>query len=313
MSGEYIVFHRKNIIEAKYAGNEFEDTITWEPACPEDIYNKYKSISNLQLAKNNTIIKINYWLLSSAISWFVENKHNFDPATTIPIKLGLIKRINLQKSLYDIVPVEEHNIYPNSDKLISDFNKYLQNKNSISEKDLILMKVFLHIGDTKGFLIDWLNENGEKITGKEIRDNAIAKIATSNNQSWLLRETSIVSSDFIKAYCITYKNVDGEINHTPIAHIYGFGYVILNVNREAVMPNEDSKAIFPNYTGNIHASFIDLLEELVIINKFNIKNVIKNIQIAPKINIESKITTKIYQIVTYLVCIFAILFGFLYL
>ena len=139
------------------------------------------------------------------------------------------------------------------------------------------MKVFLHIGDTKGFLTDWLNESGEKIKGNEIRAKALAQIDNAVNGSWILRESSITSSDFIKAFAITYKNNSGTINHCPIAHVYGFGYIELNVNREAKMPFEQSKAMFPAYKSIIQPSFIDLIENLATRYNFNISSVIKNI------------------------------------
>jgi hypothetical protein len=152
-----------------------------------------------------------------------------------------------------------------------------QINNILSEKDIVLMKVFLHIGDTRGFLTDWLNESGEKITGIAIREKALEKIANAVLGSWLLRETSIVSSDFIKAFAITYKNIFGIISHLDIAHVYGFGYIHLNVNRDDIMPEEKSNDMFPKYLGIIHPSFIDLLEHLANENIFFISNVIKNI------------------------------------
>jgi hypothetical protein len=275
MSNQYADFNKKKIVEAKAQDNEFEDTITWEPACPEDIYNKYKSISNLQLNANNTIRGINYWLLESAHSWFIQNNQKFDPSTTLPIRTGLINRIILQKKLCELVPLEVDQVVPPTDKLIQNFNMYIQNKNVLSGRDIVMMKVFLHIGDTQGFLTDWLNESGEKITGNAIREKALEEITNSINGSWLLRETSIVSSDIIKAFAITCKNIIGEIDHIPIAHVYGFGYIVLNVFRDTVMPAEQSNEMFPKYTGTIYPSFIDLLEHLARVDKFNISNVIK--------------------------------------
>ena len=76
MSGIYVDFNKRKIVVAKEEGNDFEDTITWELACPEDVYNKYKTISNLQLNSDNKIRGINYWLLDSAITWFIENYEN---------------------------------------------------------------------------------------------------------------------------------------------------------------------------------------------------------------------------------------------
>lgn len=277
MSSIYADFNKKKIVKAKEEENEFEDTITWEPACPEDVYNKYKSISNLQLNSDNKIRGINYWLLESAISWFIQNKQKFDPATTLPIRTGLIKRIILQQKLCELISEPADQVVPSTDKLIKNFNTYIQNKNILSEKDIVLMKVFLHIGDTRGFLTDWLNESGEKITGNEIRAKALEKITNSTNGSWLLRETSIVSSDIIKAFAITYKNIFGVIYHIAIAHVYGFGYIQLDVDREAIMPAEQSNLQFPSYVGIIHPSFIDLLEHVAHANSFLISSVIKNI------------------------------------
>jgi hypothetical protein len=271
-------FNKKKIEIAKEEGNEFEDTITWNPACPEDSYNKYKTISNLQLNLDNTIRGINYWLLDSAIGWFIENQKSFDPSTTLPIRSGLINRIILQQKLRELVLEEVDQIVPNVNKLIENFDIYIQNKNTLSELNIILTKVFLHIGDTNGFLTDWLNESGEKITGNAIRAKAFEKITNSPIGSWLLRESSIVSSDIFKVYAITFKNMLGEINHIAIAHVYGFGYIQLHVYRETIMPDEQSKGIFPTYNLESHTpSFIDLLEYLTSKYNFNISNVVKNI------------------------------------
>jgi hypothetical protein len=281
MSQYYANLHSTNIKKAKDDGEEFEDTITWEPACPDGILNKFESISNCQLKRDNTIHGINYWKIESAYSWFIANHHNFDPVTTIPVKAGLFKRILLQKRLCELVEGYEQLFFikENIDNinmlLITNFNRYIVNKNSLTEKELVILKSFLHIGDTKGFLTDYTDENDMKITGNAIRDMAIERINAAENGSWLLRETSIVSSDFIKAYCITYKDTDGNISHVPIAHAAGFGYIVPDVARGTVMPNKDSKAKFPKYVGPIHASFIDLLDHLAHHNRFVISKVLR--------------------------------------
>ena len=70
----------------------------------------------------------------------------------------------------------------------------------------------------------------------------------------------------------------GEIDHIPIAHVYGFGYIELKVNRDTVMPDEKSKEMFPTYNLESHTpSFIDLLEYLSSKYNFNIGNIVKNI------------------------------------
>jgi len=281
MAEYYAKLHSMNIKKAKDDGEEFEDTITWEPACPDGILNKFESISNCQLKRDGTIHGINYWKINSAHSWFIANHNNFDPITTVHVKAGLFKRIMLQKRLCELVEDYEQlffvkeNIDNVNIMLVTNFNRYIVNKNDLSEKELVILKSFLHIGDTEGFLTDYTGENDMKITGNAIRDMALARINAAGNGSWLLRETSIVSSDFIKAYCITIKNNSGTIDHIPIAHAAGFGYIVLDVHRGAVMPSKDSKVKFPKYVGPIHASFIDLLEHLEQTKQFVISKVLR--------------------------------------
>ena len=274
MAEHYAVFHDQKITKAVDDGEEFEDPITWESACPENKYNKFKTISNLQLKKNKKIHAINYWTIESANAWFHEQQKKFDPSTTLPVTQGLLKRVALHKSLCELVPEQ---IKPTPEKLIADFNKFVQDKTSITMKELVLIKVFLHIGDTTGFLTDWTNDNGDKITGKLIRAKALAKIQSASNGSWLLRDCSIIGSNIIKVYAITIKDNVGTIDHIPIAHVYGFGYVELNVSREAIMPDEGSNELFPGYIGINQPSFIDLLEMLALKYQFNISMACKNI------------------------------------
>ena len=276
MAENYAVFHAQKITKAADDGEEFEDPITWEPACPENNYNKYKTISNLQLKKNKKIHAINYWTIESANAWFHDEQRKFDPSTTLPVTQGLLKRVALHKSLCELVPLAEQ-IEPTNEELIVIFNKFVQDKTSITMKELVLMKVFLHIGDTTGFLTDWTNADGDKVTGKLIRDQALAKIQSAANGSWLLRECSITGSSMIRVYAITIKNTVGFINHIPIAHVYGFGYIELDVKREAVMPDEGSDQPLPTYIGINQPSFIDLLEMLALKYQFNISLACKNI------------------------------------
>jgi hypothetical protein len=284
MSELYRRLHSNNIQQARDAGNEYEDNITWEPTCPDGILNKFETISNCQLKQDNTIHGINYWNIESAYRWFITENHKNDPNTTVPVKDGLFKRIRLQKRLGELVDEEERKLFvpDNMDSinttLIANFNRYLQDKNSLTEKELVVMKSFLHIGDTKGFLTDYTNENDKKIDKGDIRDLALLQINQADNGSWLLRECSFQSSDFIKAYCITLKPLQSNIiQHIAIAHVVGFGYIVLDqAERGAIMPNKDSKGQFPKYNDTICASFIDLLEYISKECSFIMSKVLRN-------------------------------------
>lgn len=267
MASNYANFHTIKLQKAIDEDQEFTDIISFEPACEGNKYNKYFSISYLRIDKLNRPIRIYYWTLESAKLWVLDNNKKTDPETRLLINNGFPERIRLHMEL---TTYYDNNYNPSTEELVPLFDRYIKGL-SLSPPEICAIKVFLHMDDS-GFLSDWLDT-----TGVDIRMMALAAIETSNNGSYLLRKSSIVDSDIIKARVITFKDNNGNISHIPIAHVYSFGYVELDVSRSTEMPNEGENKQFPKYVGKVYPSFIDILEGIATKYSFNVSKIIYNV------------------------------------
>lgn len=263
----YAKFHTTKLQQAIDEDQEFTDIISFEPACEGNMYNKYLSISYLRIDKLNRPNKIYYWTIESAKLWVLDNNKKTDPETRILINNGFPERIRLHMELQNY---PEYMITPTTEALSSLFDRYIK-KEHITPSELCAMKVFLHMDDS-GFLSDWLDT-----VGQNIRTMALTAIEISDNGSYLLRKSSIVDSDIIKARVITYKNTTGIVSHVPIAHVYSLGYIELNVGRSETMPNEGENKPFPKYVGKVYTSFIDILEGMATKYDFDVSKIIHNV------------------------------------
>lgn len=264
MTCNYTTFHTNKLEKSP---NDFVDLITFDPACEDMKYNKFKSISCLRINKLNHPTKIYYWSLDSAIYYVLDHNKKMDPETKLLLPSNFGERVKLQQELRTYFP-ETYN--PSIDYLSILFNQYIIEPSILIPSQLCELKVFLHM-DSSGFLTEWVDT-----TGIDIRTKAIEKINTSENGSWLLRKSSIIDSDIIKARVVTIKNNTGDINHIPIAHVYSFGYIELIVSREDKMPNEGSNNIFPKYYDPIYTSYVDIMYGLSKKYNFILSKIITN-------------------------------------
>ena len=86
-------------------------------------------------------------------------------------------------------------------------------------------------------------------------------ITNAENGSWLIRHSSVEDSDVMKARVITSKSRDGQINHTIISVIYGYGYVTPNVQRGEKLPHLGSGE-YVKVSRYVAPSFIHLIKDL---------------------------------------------------
>ena len=250
MSHNYATFHTNKLEKAP---NDFVDLITFDPACEDMKYNKFKSISCLRINMLNHPTKIYYWSLDSAIYYVLDHNKKMDPETKLLLPSNFSDRVKLQQELRTYFP---DTYDPPIEYLSILFNQYIVDPSILTPSQSCELKVFLHM-DSSGFLTEWVETNGT-----DIRDKALEKINNADNGSWLLRKSSIIDSDIIKARVITIKNNTGDINHIPIAHVYSFGYIELDVSREYKMPNEGSNNVFPKYVGPVYTSYVDIMDGL---------------------------------------------------
>ena len=231
---------------------EAECPISYEELSPC----KTNSISILKLGLDNTIYSIYHMKLDVAKHLYVDQGKTIDFKTQTPIKANMRGRIALQLKLAEYMQAGL-SVDPTKEHLIATFDAYLKNPATTSEHDMVLMKTNLHMDDS-GFLSEWIDT-----PVMNFRDLAIAKIATSEPGSWLLRKASVVESDVIKPRCITFKNkLTGNVDHLIIAHIYGFGYTTFDkMARGYKMPQSNNGEKMPQFD-TVYESFIDILESL---------------------------------------------------
>ena len=99
-------------------------------------------------------------------------------------------------------------------------------------------------------------------------------IQSSDNGSWLLRQTSVKDSDIIKTRALTFRNHNGDIFHLVIAHIYGYGYTFPNVARGQVMPSVGSNDYILINQEFVFASFIELIKTISLQHDFDLTKLI---------------------------------------
>lgn len=251
----YANFHRKRA-EAKDA-NEY-DIISWDSVDPG---NRYHSITYTRFltksVKDGGIlispVKCLYWNLDTAKKWFIDEKKEKDPETNLPILSPptFCKRLKQQLKLTTLYNDE---FYIPEMNIIKDiFMKWISSQ-LIAENEECLLQNFFHIDNT--ILTAW-----EKSHGMELRTFADQLITNAENGSWLIRHCSVEDSDVMKARVITSKSRDGQINHTIIAVIYGYGYVTPNIQRGEKLPNLGSGE-YVKVSRYVAPSFIHLITDL---------------------------------------------------
>jgi len=113
----------------------------------------------------------------------------------------------------------------------------------------------LHIGDA-GILSTWTDS---------MRDKAIETLENAPRGSWLIRNSSLKSTDLVTVQAISYVRTErteapAKINHVLIMHARGYGYAIAEAERGQLMPTTTSKDIpLPEHDGT-HGSFLEVME-----------------------------------------------------
>ena len=266
----YGLFHAKN----KETKKDDIDPISLEETDPG---NKLETITytrfhvNKNSSRNHLFIspvKTVYWNLDSAKLWFIDHNRNKDPETNLPIlsenvlKKRLSNQLNLQKY------IQEKNQEPDDLVIKNLFMKY-KNDEKMDEEELCFLHNFFHIDNT--ILMDWKKKCEDS---KDYREFANELIQCSDNGSWLVRHTSVKDSDIIKTRAVTYRNYKGDIFHIVIAHIYGYGYTLPNVERGQKMPSIGSNEYILINQQYVFASFIELIKTVSLESDFDLNKLI---------------------------------------
>jgi hypothetical protein len=137
------------------------------------------------------------------------------------------------------------------------FQEFIQNPAAFKARpEYAWLEQNLHIGDA-GILSTWTDS---------MRDKAIETLENAPRGSWLIRNSSLKSTDLVTVQAISYVRTEGtihvptKISHVLIMHARGYGYAIAEAERGQLMPTTTSRDIpLPEHDG-AHGSFLEVME-----------------------------------------------------
>ena len=236
---------RNRISFAQEKGDDvLEDPITMEEM-PE--YVPGQTISYLRLA-GRCPVGMRFITLNSLQQCLAKNDK--DPFTNLPWKGAMRRRVEIA-TLAQAVPAL-------SESIPALFQEFIQNPAAFKGRaEYAWLEQNLHIGDA-GILSTWTDS---------MRDKAIETLESAPRGSWLIRNSSLKSTDLVTVQAISYVRTEGtdvpaKISHLLVMHVRGYGYAIAEAERGQLMPTTTSKDIpLPEHDG-VHGSFLEVMEWL---------------------------------------------------
>ena len=245
--------------EKKENGDTLEDPVTLEEM-PE--YVPGETISYLRLGANNCPVGMRFFTLTSLQQCLAKN--NKDPFTNQPWKGAMRRRVDIA------VNAQAHRAMQID--IPSLFKEFIQDPSlfkATKPAEYALMHQDLHIGDA-GILTTWGAVNDDTLRAK-----AIETLESSPKGSWLIRNASVKSTDLVTVQAISYVMeakmqtmtqppdvIPAKIRHLLVMHARGFGYAIVEAERNQAMPSIASKNVpLPKYD-EPYGSFLDVMEWL---------------------------------------------------
>ena len=237
---------RNRIAFAKEKGDDIlEDPITLEemPA-----YVPGETISYLRMA-GRCPVGMRFFTLKSLQQCLQRNDK--DPFTNLPWKGAMRRRVEIASNAmqYKGMELDTHAL----------FQEFIQDPTAFKERaEYAWLEQNLHIGDA-GILSTWTDS---------MRDKAIETLENAPLGTWLIRNSSLKSTDLVTVQAISYVRTEGsihvpvKISHLLVMHVRGYGYAIAEAARGQLMPTTTSKDIpLPDHDG-AHGSFLEVMEWL---------------------------------------------------
>ena len=212
-----------------------------------------ETISYLRLA-GRCPVGMRFFTLSSLQQCLAKN--NKDPFTNLPWKGAMRRRVEIASlallrasALAQALSQDTHAL----------FQEFIQGPTEFKGRaEYAWLEQNLHIGDA-GILSTWTDS---------MRDKAIETLENAPQGSWLIRNSSLKSTDLVTVQAISYVRVEGNIHvptkitHLLVMHVRGYGYAIAEAARGQVMPTTTSKDIpLPEHDG-VYGSFLEVMEWL---------------------------------------------------
>ena len=249
-TSKQLYYDRNCISFAQEKGDDIlEDPITMEemPA-----YVPGETISYLRLA-GRCPVGMRFFTLSSLQQCLQRN--NIDPFTNLPWKGAMRRRVEIASlALLRASLALPQAVQAQDTPLL--FQEFIQNPTAFKARpEYAWLEQNLHIGDA-GILSTWTDS---------MRDKAIETLENAPRGSWLIRNSSLKSTDLVTVQAISYvrterTDVPAKISHVLVMHVRGYGYAIAEAERGQLMPTTTSKDIpLPEHDG-VHGSFLEVME-----------------------------------------------------
>lgn len=242
-ASKQLYYDRNRISFAQEKGDDvLEDPITMEemPA-----YVPGETISYLRLA-GRCPVGMRFFTLSSLQQCLQRN--NIDPFTNLPWKGAMRLRVEIASRASQAHASQDTHAL---------FQEFIQNPAAFKGRaEYAWLEQNLHIGDAG--ILSWTDS---------MRDKAIETLESAPRGSWLIRNSSLKSTDLVTVQAISYvrterTDVPAKISHLLVMHVRGYGYAIAEAERGQLMPTTTSKDIpLPEHDG-VHGSFLEVMEWL---------------------------------------------------
>jgi len=243
-----LYYNRNRIAFAQEKGDDvLEDPITMEEM---PSYIPGKTISYLRLS-GLCPVGMRFFTLSSLQQCLQRN--NKDPFTNLPWKGAMRRRVEIaaKVSALAALPMEDADA-------TTLFKEFIQNPAAFKARpEYAWLEHNLHIGDAG--ILSWTDS---------MRDKAIQTLETAPLGAWLLRNSSLKSTDLVTVQAISYVRrqatilIPAKISHLLVMHVRGYGYAIAEAGRGQLLPDSTTKDVpLPEHDG-VHGSFIEIMEWL---------------------------------------------------
>jgi len=251
-----LYYNRNRIAFAKEKGDDvLEDPITLEEM---NEYIPGQTISYLRMA-GRCPVGMRFFTLSSLQQCLAKN--NKDPFTNLPWKGAMRRRVEIAAKA-SAQHAQASLAQPDIPTL---FKEFIQNPAAFKGcAEYAWLEQNLHIGDA-GILSTWTDS---------MREKAIETLEKAPLGSWLIRNSSLKSTDLVTVQAISYvrTQIPLKISHLLVMHVRGYGYAIAEAGRGQQLPDSTTKDVpLPEHDG-VHGSFLEIMEWLhENANNFDIK------------------------------------------
>jgi len=249
------IYASRHKIEIAMQAEQSADGVVVCPILMEDIlmHSKQETVSHLLLGGRKQIIGLSYYTLA-AMKSCLERKPDIDPVTQQRFLSAMTARVDIAMEALKYEGVLSPAEIP------ALFRTWLADPNGMTRaypREHALLRRDLHVGDA-GILSTW------EAPDLDLRDKALALLATKPPGSWLIRPSSVQSTSVFKVQAISFVKCGGQVRHVLVAHCYGFGHMFIEADRSDPMPDfvngVSNQVPMPELASDrVFGSFLDLL------------------------------------------------------